>query len=43
VVKILNQEGKDVIAFELKDPVELHGINHRGQLAQVQKIMQQRL
>ena len=43
VVKILNQEGKDVIAFELKDPVELHGINHRGQLAQVQKIMQQRI
>jgi len=43
VIKILNQEEKQVIAFELKDPNELHGINNRRQLAQVQKMMQQKI
>jgi len=43
VVKILNQEGKEVTAFELENPLELHGINDRRQLAQVQKIMQQKI
>ncbi|NLZ53350.1 MAG: bifunctional UDP-N-acetylglucosamine diphosphorylase/glucosamine-1-phosphate N-acetyltransferase GlmU [Thermoanaerobacteraceae bacterium] len=43
VVKILNQEERQVVAFELKDPDELHGINDRRQLAQVQKLMQQKI
>lgn len=43
VVKILNQDEKQVAAFELKDPDELHGINDRRQLAQVQKLMQQKI
>jgi len=43
VIKILNQEGKEVLAFELKDHVELNGINDRRQLAQVQKIVQQKI
>lgn len=43
VVKILNQEEKLVVAFEIKNPDELHGINDRRQLAQVQKLMQQQI
>jgi len=43
VVKILNQDEKQVAAFELKDPDELHGINDRRQLAQVQKLMQRKI
>jgi bifunctional UDP-N-acetylglucosamine pyrophosphorylase/glucosamine-1-phosphate N-acetyltransferase len=43
VVKILNMEKKQVVAFELEDPEELHGINDRRQLAQVQKLMQKKI
>ena len=43
VVKILYQEGKEVIAYRLEDPTELQGINDRRQLAQAQQIMQQRI
>lgn len=43
VVEILNRESKKVVAFELKDPDELHGINDRRQLAQAQKLMQKRI
>lgn len=43
VVKILNQEGKQVVAFQLDDPNELQGINDRKQLAQVQKLMQRKI
>lgn len=43
VIKILNMEKKQVIAFELEDPEELHGINDRRQLAQVQKLMQKKI
>lgn len=43
VVKILNLESKKVVAFELKDPGELHGINDRRQLAQVQNLMQKKI
>lgn len=43
VVKILNQEGKKVVAFELENPEELHGINNRRQLAEVQRLMQKKI
>lgn len=43
VVEILNSEGKDVLAFEIEDPLELSGINDRRQLAFVQGIMQKRI
>jgi len=42
-IKILNQEDKKVVAFELSDPEELNGINDRKQLAKVQSIMQKRI
>ena len=43
VVKILNREEKLVVAFELEDAEELHGINDRRQLAQVQNLMQNKI
>lgn len=43
VVEILNLENKDVLAFKLKDPDELNGVNDRRQLAHVQRIIQQRI
>ncbi|HHV17275.1 MAG TPA: bifunctional UDP-N-acetylglucosamine diphosphorylase/glucosamine-1-phosphate N-acetyltransferase GlmU [Thermoanaerobacterales bacterium] len=43
VIKILNREKKRVVAFELEDPEELHGINDRRQLAQVQNLMQKKI
>ncbi|HHY70664.1 MAG TPA: bifunctional UDP-N-acetylglucosamine diphosphorylase/glucosamine-1-phosphate N-acetyltransferase GlmU, partial [Thermoanaerobacterales bacterium] len=43
VVKVLNLEDEKVVAFELEDPDELHGINDRRQLAQVQNLMQQKI
>ncbi|MDN5312125.1 MAG: bifunctional UDP-N-acetylglucosamine pyrophosphorylase / glucosamine-phosphate N-acetyltransferase [Thermoanaerobacteraceae bacterium] len=43
VVEIFNNEGRDVLAFEIGDPLELSGINDRGQLAYAQGIMQRRI
>ncbi|HHW03566.1 MAG TPA: bifunctional UDP-N-acetylglucosamine diphosphorylase/glucosamine-1-phosphate N-acetyltransferase GlmU [Thermoanaerobacterales bacterium] len=43
VVEIFNDQGKDVLAFEIGDPLELSGINDRRQLACAQNIMQKRI
>ncbi|MDI3481566.1 MAG: bifunctional UDP-N-acetylglucosamine pyrophosphorylase / glucosamine-phosphate N-acetyltransferase [Tepidanaerobacteraceae bacterium] len=43
VVEIFNKEGRDVLAFEAADPLEISGINDRCQLAFAQKVMQKRI
>ncbi|MCR4430208.1 MAG: bifunctional UDP-N-acetylglucosamine diphosphorylase/glucosamine-1-phosphate N-acetyltransferase GlmU [Tepidanaerobacteraceae bacterium] len=43
VVEIFNGDGRDVLAFEIADPLELSGINDRCQLAFAQSVMQKRI